>query len=468
MKPLSLKIRATLLTVVIIAIVIIVISSVAYHELEESLVRVPDKELLAVIATVRSTIDDWASQPTEKKLMDILEQSHSTNGTDLLVWSEGKEITFISAQQVYTPALIEEFNRAKRPDAGSERVLTLRYENNLYRVAWFRHRYNNDTLSVLAITSISYAQHEMEEFLQMLLILGISMLLATAILVSVSVLWSLRPIRAVAVQLDGVTHRNLGAKHLDDISTPVELRPFVDSVRAMLVRVNEGVQSQKRFVAEASHELRTPLALAKSTIQAARLKARTIEQYQQALDELLGDIDRLGRLVGQLLDLARLDEVGRNAFEQVDLHTILRSLADQYSTKAVTAGCSITCDFSDGPLIVKGCPNELESLFSNLIDNAIKHGPSNGIITLRAVANDDKCLVSVHDEGGCIPLEEINRLFDRFYRIDESRSRATGGSGLGLAISRQIVSRHRGDIQIASAPTEGTTVSVHLPLANLN
>lgn len=469
MKPTSLRVRVTLLTVAIIAIVIVVISAVAYHELGESLERVADPALRAVAATMRSCIDELPPHPTPADVEALVQRTPSADAVELLVWSQrAGDVHILHAPQVKDArAWIAELDPAKRPDPGKERLLTLRHGNKAYRAAWVCHRLADETLSALAITPLSHAQHEMEEFLKMLLVLGVSMLLAAGVLAALSVLLAMRPIRVTAKRLANVTYRNLGAEHLAGVLTPVELRPFVDSVGAMLVRVNEGAQLQKRFIAEASHELRTPLALAKSTIQAARLKARTSEEYRQTLDELLADIDRLNHLVGQLLDLARLEETGRDAAEEVAVDPMLRSLADQHEAEAAAAGGKIICDFPDVPLTVKGSPIELGSLFGNLIDNAVRHGPKGGTISVRAMADDNACLVTVHDEGGCIPADQIDRLFGRFYRADASRSRATGGSGLGLAIANQIALRHGGDIRIASSPAEGTTVSVRLPLANL-
>lgn len=467
MRPLSLKVRVTLLTVAIIASVIVVISAVAYHELEEALRRVPDPALRAAVAMVRSRLGELPPQPTQDDLVALVKRTSSADAVAVLVWSESAG----SAHIVQAPhakdarAWIAELDQAKRPEPGKERLFTLRHADKAFRAAWFRHRLAADTLSVVAITPVSYSQHEMEEFLRMLLILGVSMLLAAWVLAALAVSWAMRPIRATALRLEAVTHRNLGAEHLAGVPIHAELAPFVNSVRAMLARVHQGVQAQKRFVAEASHELRTPLALAKSTIQAARLNSRTSEQYRQTLDELLTDIDRLNRLVGQLLDLARLEETGPDAAEEVAVGPMLRSLADRHEAEAAAAGGRIVCALPDAPLAVKGSPIELGSLFGNLIDNAVKHGPAGGTITLRARADADACLVTVHDEGGRIPADQIDRLFDRFYRVDASRSRATGGSGLGLAIAKQIALRHRGDIQITSSPTEGTTVSVRLPSA---
>ena len=468
MRPLSLRLRVTLLTVAIIAIVIVVISAVAYHELEESLVRVPDAALRTVLATVRSRMGELPPEPKRDDLEAVLRHTPSAGAVDLLVWSEGNEDACAAhpSRAEAARAWIADLDPARRPDPGKERLLTLRHGNKAHRAAWLRHRLAGGTLSVLAMTPVSYTRHEMEEFLRMLLVLGVSMLVAAGILAALSVLWAMRPIRTTAVRLDGVTHRNLGAEHLAGVSTPVELTPFVHSVLGMLARLNEGVQSQKRFIAKASHELRTPLALAKSTIQAARLKARTSERYQRTLDDLLADIDRLNRLVGQLLDLTRLEETGRSASEEVAVGAMLRSLANRYEAQAEAAGGRIVCDLPGDTLTVNGSSIELESLLGNLIDNAVKHGPKGGRVTLRATVDAGACLVTVHDEGGRIPAEQMDRLCDPFYRVDASRSRATGGSGLGLAIAKQIALRHGGDIRVASSPAEGTTVSVRLPLAN--
>lgn len=466
MRPMSLKVRVTLLTVAIIAIVIVVISAVAYHELEESLARVSDPTLRAVVTAVRSRIGEGTSWPTRTDLEAFLQQTPHANAVDLIVWSDGGangHAIHAATSAGDARSWIGGLDQGKRPDFQKERLLTLRYGNTAYRAAWFRHHLGDNTLSGLVVTPINYAQHEMEEFLEMLVILGVSMLLAAGVLTVLSVLWAMRPIRLTATRLDGVTYRNLGPEHVADISAPVELGPFVNSVRAMLARVTEGVESQKRFVAEASHELRTPLALAKSTIQAARLKARTSEQYQQTLDELLADVDRLARLAVQLLDLARLEEADQKGFEEVALSPMLCSLADRYRKQADAIGGNVVCDVPDAPLNVKGSPTELEALFGNLIDNALKFGPMGGTVVITAVHGDGACFVTIHDEGGQIPAGEMARLFDPFFRLDSSRSRATGGSGLGLAIAKQIATRHGGDIWIASSPAEGTTVTVRLP-----
>ncbi|MCC6240064.1 MAG: hypothetical protein IT448_07185 [Phycisphaerales bacterium] len=469
MRQLSLKARITLVTITIITIVIVVVSTVAYHELQESLVRVYDPSLRAVAGTVDEQIAAGVFQSSRDDLQLILNQTPHAEVVDLIVWSEDDhDVRAVDATLAQgAREWISQLRPAKRPNTRKIRMETLEREDHLYRAAWFRRQVGHDTLSFLAITPVNYAQHEMGEYLTMQLILGGCMLLAAGILAGLSVYWTMRPIRLAAARLDGITYRNLGAEYVADIDTPIEIAPFVNSVRAMLVRVAEGAEAQKRFIAEASHELRTPLALAKSTIQAVRLKVRTSEQYQITLDELLADVDRLGRLVGQLLDLARLEQWPPGAIEEeVPLGPTLRSLAQWFEMTGAALKGRIVCDLPDIALAVKGNEVELEGLFRNLIDNAIKHGPAGGEIALRATVDNGNCIVSVHDEGGNIPADQIPRLCDRFYRVDASRSRATGGSGLGLAIARQAALRHGGDLWITSTAAEGTTVFVRLPLIN--
>ncbi|MCE5280133.1 MAG: HAMP domain-containing sensor histidine kinase [Planctomycetaceae bacterium] len=319
--------------------------------------------------------------------------------------------------------------------------------------------------SLIRISSpllLKHALHEMDEFLRLLWILGSSLLLAAAVLTAASVWWTMRPIRMTADRLHGVTHRNLGGEHLDHLAVPAELVPFVSAVQGMLARINDGVKAQKRFIADASHELRTPLALAKSTIQTVRMKRRTAEEYDAALDELLTDVDRLNRLVGQLLDLARMDENTPPPLQDVEIEPLLQGLP-QIRARQDQAADRIVLHIQSPLPPIKAHAAELESLFGNLIDNALKHGPRSGRVTITAGAEPGAILVAVKDEGGQIPADQIGKLFDRFYRPDASRSSATGGCGLGLSIANEIAKRHGGDIQMTSSPSEGTVVSVRLP-----
>ncbi len=142
---------------------------------------------------------------------------------------------------------------------------------------------------------------------------------------------------------------------------------------------------------------------------------------------------------------------------------LLKSLADVFADRAEQQGASVVYA-NDAAVCVQGDETELRQLFSNLLDNALRYGPPKGIVRITLQDGPGPWVTTcVHDEGGAIPPEKLPHLFDRFYRVDSSRSQASGGAGLGLAIAREIVLRHHGDIAITSDPQTGTSVIVRLP-----
>ena len=251
---------------------------------------------------------------------------------------------------------------------------------------------------------------------------------------------------------------------IDDLKMPEELHPFAEALRDMLYRLDRVMQQLRQFTSNAAHELRTPLALAKSTLQTAQLRKRDSFEYEQAITDALKDIARMEHLVEQLLTLARMEETGESiATTEVQLDVLLRELSETLGKKMENTGGKVILDEMEATTI-RGNIDALIRLFSNILDNAVRYGPPNGTIRLSLKSESDNfATVYIHDEGGNIPPETLSCLFDRFYRVDQSRSSSTGGVGLGLAIARQIAHRHNGNISITSSPESGTLVSIRLP-----
>lgn len=470
MRPVSLKTRVMLLVLGIQAVVIVTVDVVAYHELWESLMKNLDLTLGAVAQAVRADIHELSSPQAQADLRSVLGGSSPRSAFLFCLWREdsGEVLLASDTGRQAVEGWMRQLAARPSPQFDQRRFLNFQAGTHPYRAVWMRHPTSNGVVSVLIATSSRSAYHEREEFLRMLLVLGGCTLLAAGVLTVVSVLWAMRPLRQTAKRLQGVTHRNLGAEHLAGIKPPREVAPFVEAVRNMLERLNQTMRAQKRFIADASHELRTPLAVAKSTIQTARLKQRSDQEYRQTLDELLKDVNRLDRLAGQLLDLARLEETERpSVMEDVPLTGLLGALVQRYEPEAARDGGKVIFDPGQTGATVRGAPAELARLFGNLIDNAVKHGPRGGTVHVQlATDGAERCRVVVRDEGGAIPADQLTRLFERFYRADGSRSSVTGGSGLGLAIAKEIALRHGGSIRIASSWAEGTVVSIHLPCAS--
>ena len=351
-----------------------------------------------------------------------------------------------------------------QPEVGEFTFFNLDQGIYKYRAVWVRHHSEQGVANVLVASSSRYVYHEMEEFLRLLLILGGSLMVGSFLLVPVIVTWAMRPIDEVAAVLRRVTPANMEQETLHNLKVPQELLPFVEALDGMLVRLDKAIKQQKQFIADASHELRTPLTIIKSTIQTTRMADRDMADYTKALDDILQDVDRMERLIEHLLSLARVDEGGDLLnTTRIALDTLLINLAEIFDAKASQQGGKVICD-NYLPTWVEGDASELDQLFTNILDNAVKYGPPDGIIRVTLSHEPDGyATVCIHDQGGKIPSEALPHLFDRFYRVDSSRSRATGGAGLGLAIAKEIADRHNGQIEITSDIHTGTSVFVRLP-----
>lgn len=220
---------------------------------------------------------------------------------------------------------------------------------------------------------------------------------------------------------------------------------------------------QRRFVSDASHELRTPLTIMSGELELALKRKRTSREYASAIEVTKQEVNRLQRLVDNLLALANSD---RNtvAFDTapVDLSEIVTVVKQRLESTAENK--SATLKFSDNSrkYLIDGSRDMLEQLFTNIIENALKFSAHNSVITTAIKQTRNMVIISVADNGIGMTPETLARVFDRFYRSEASRS--TSGTGLGLAISRAIVEQHKGQITIHSVLHHGTTVIIELPV----
>jgi signal transduction histidine kinase len=225
------------------------------------------------------------------------------------------------------------------------------------------------------------------------------------------------------------------------------------------------MDSQRAFVADASHELRTPLSVIRANAELmTRHPTQSIADSHEALGDILSESDRLGRLVGQMLTLARAD-AGQATLSrsEVALDELAGDVARRMRLLAEEKGVSLETAL-DGPVSLQGDPDRLQELIVVLTDNGIRYTDRGGKVRVEARRlKSGKAMVRVSDTGRGITAEELPHIFDRFYRVDKARSREWGGSGLGLAIARWIAEAHGGSIRAESTVGVGTTVTVELP-----
>jgi two-component system, OmpR family, sensor kinase len=234
----------------------------------------------------------------------------------------------------------------------------------------------------------------------------------------------------------------------------------------MSTRVMETNRQLREFVANASHELRTPL----TTINLLVNSLKDFSDDKDIRDEFISDIDtetqRLISLVSDLLDLARLDGEAKNKsnMKPLDLAEFVREVVASVSSRIERQG--LTMDYREGSqyLPVLANADELKQVLHNLLDNALKYTPPGGCVRVEVRGGAEEALVAVADTGCGIPGGDLEKVFERFYRVDKARSREQGGTGLGLSICRELIDRHHGEIWAESQEGKGTTIYFVLPL----
>jgi heavy metal sensor kinase len=272
---------------------------------------------------------------------------------------------------------------------------------------------------------------------------------------------ALAPIDHMATAAEEITGSNLSGRMGSQGSE--ELGRLAAAFDRMLERLDQAFQRERRFVSDVSHELRTPLTALRGRIEVTLTRPRSRAEYEDTLRELQTEVARLSRLSEDLLLLARFDRgVVTPRMEEVDLSGLLSTVVGQVCPLAQARGQVLVEDVEPG-LALSGDSDQLIRLFLNLLDNAVKFAEDGGRIGLTGGRDGATITVEVSDTGAGIGPEHLDDIFDRFYRADDSRARATGGHGLGLAIAHEIVTAHGGTLTVRSRLGEGSTFAVTLP-----
>jgi len=245
-----------------------------------------------------------------------------------------------------------------------------------------------------------------------------------------------------------------------------ELDVVATAFNDTLGRLEHAVGEMRQFSTALAHELRTPLTALRGEVEMAIRQPGSAGEVGRRFASQLEEIDKLKRLIDQVLTLARA-EAGeiRLTRESIDLGQLAGSLVDQLEPVAQAKGVALHSEPALAPVVVDGDPNWLERLILNLVDNAIKFTPEGGAIAVSVSREADTARLTVRDTGIGITPERMPHIFERFFRADPARSSGVEGVGLGLSLAKWIVDRHHGRIAVDSQPGKGSTFSIFLPLA---
>ena len=274
---------------------------------------------------------------------------------------------------------------------------------------------------------------------------------------------ALAPVDRMAATAAEITATRLD-RRLDEPVTEDELGYLARTFNAMIARLQRSFEEVRRFTADAAHELRTPLAAMWTEAEVALRSPRSPERDARVLENLLEEIERLTRLVSHLLFLSREDTgISAGVFRPVRLDDVVRDVAEHMQVAAREKGVKLVIDLPES-YQVSGDADRLRQLFFNLLDNAIKYTLPDGKVSIKGEPSNGLARITVVDTGIGIPVDHLAHVFDRFYRVDPSRSSEIEGSGLGLAICRSVAEAHGGRIEIDSTLGSGTRVTLSLPM----
>jgi heavy metal sensor kinase len=277
---------------------------------------------------------------------------------------------------------------------------------------------------------------------------------------------SIRPIEEIIATAEKITQQNLDER----IRMPLrrdELYRLAATINELLGRLQDAFCREKQFTADASHELKTPLASVKGTLEVLVRKPREAAHYESRIRFAIEELNRMAMLVEQLLFLARFDSDSLcPLISKIDIAEHIDALMTRMLLFASEKNINMRFA-SAGPVIAAADPAMLDVILGNILSNAIKYSPEGSAVDISLEVQTDSVVCLVRDYGYGIPDEKMPYVFERFYRVDESRSSRTGGSGLGLSIVSKLAALQDIAVGLESRPDEGTTVTLRIPAESL-
>jgi heavy metal sensor kinase len=460
MRGLSIGLRLTLWYLAIFALAQLIFGTSMWFILRHNLYELVDNSLAAQVDDLKSFLESQKKDASIAKLQEEVDETYGIEhaGDYLEIHAENNQL-------IYRSAFLEAHqSQLLPPDRLHEPILQSRtMEGRPFRFILQLLSVNGHAYIVEMGVPTDDAVHTLHSFRSYLLMFAPLLLVVSA----GGGYWlsrrALSPVDALVRTAGQVSGTNLNSR-LQKLETGDELQRLSDTLNEMLDRIESAFLRITEFTADASHELRTPVSLIRTEAELALRRPRGGSEYRESLHHILLEAERTTALIEQLLSLARADS-GRETLlmQPVDLRDTIRNVVEGWRQVATVRNLQFSASLAARDLFVLGDETALRRLGDILLDNAFKYTPSPGTVHLSLEHKGDSAVIAVEDSGVGVAEEDQGKIFERFYRIDKSRSRAQGGAGLGLAIAQWIVLQHRGSIAVVSRPGSGAVFRVSLP-----
>lgn len=484
MHFLSIRFKLTLWYVLILGILLISFSTFLYFTLSNSLHRDVDNKLRSLAELIAAE----SSSPLSKFGFGSIDQALELSldlkpiGKFIQVLDESGKIGRRSEnlKNVQLPVSLQTLKNATQ---GIVTFETHRVGNLPLRIITYPVKENHHITRIIQIaSSLEDVEEALNKLFLILLITVPSALVVASLGGQFLARKALKPVDQITHTARVITTKNLNQR-IEPLKVKDEISRLVDTFNDMISRLDQSFNQIKQFTADASHELKTPLTILKGEVEVALRRERTPSEYIQILESNLEEINRMSKIVDDLLWLSKAD-IGEIKIqkEEVNLTALIQELVDQMSLLAQSKRIQIQTVHHNGSeeIRIYGDALRMRELFLNLIDNGIKYTEEGGEITIHlqketSLQNEEMigssdgrkigfAKVTISDTGIGISKEDQRKIFNRFYRVDKARSRDQGGSGLGLSICKWIVEAHQGEIEVESEPGKGSSFIVKLPL----
>ena len=430
------------------------------------LVQRQDLAKLVNVATSATRQDLPAADLSPAQGEAKVQQLAQANGVRVLVTDSAGNVLLDSAKPNGSPLALRRFRTARQDPLFPQVMVGLVRDNSLQQWLFVARPFGTDRVLVTAapprrLAAVLFFGENLLLPMAESAAVAILVAIVLAILISRSIA---QPLQKMATVAQGIARGDYALAAPE--SGPDEVRALGQALNSMKYQVQASQQGQRDFLANVSHELKTPLTSIQGFAQAMLDGAvATPEAIQRSAGIIFSEADRMRRLVEGLLDLARLDAGLRTLNRtSLDLRAVLLSVVDQFSLRAQETGVELRTDLPPALPALAGDADRLAQVFTNLLDNAIKHTAAGGKVTVAATASPSWVEASVADTGPGIPAEDLSRIFERFYQVDKSRARRAG-VGLGLTISKEILEAHGGSLRAESVVGLGSRFIARLPLA---
>ncbi|HNT43146.1 MAG TPA: ATP-binding protein [Syntrophorhabdaceae bacterium] len=325
-----------------------------------------------------------------------------------------------------------------------------------------------DSKKVTSIVQVGSSLEEFEDTMKRLLIIMIISIItsisATIVVGYFMAKKTMKPVDQIRRAAVKISSTNLDERIDIKKGRKDELGRLAETFNAMISRLKDSFQRINQFSIDVSHELKTPLTILKGETELALRKERTNQEYRRSMQSNLEEIDRMSRIIDDLLLLSKAEtkDIGMN-LEKVDLRDLLAGVCLNMKLFGENKGVEVVVrDLED--IRIVGDELKLRRMITNVVENGIKYGHPGGHVTVSSYKQNGFACINVEDDGPGISGEDIKYIFDRFYRADRSRKRESG-SGLGLSISKWIAEAHKGTIEVESKPAAGSLFTIKLPMS---